>query len=71
MSRSRSADDGTRLATGNSEGTLQVWDSASGRELFKQAAHTQSIHGVAFSPDGEHVASSSTDGTTKVWDLTP
>ncbi|MGD9029325.1 MAG: BTAD domain-containing putative transcriptional regulator [Anaerolineae bacterium] len=63
--------DGTQLATGNSEGTLQVWDSASGRELIRQAAHVQSIHGVAFSPDGTHVASSSNDGTTKVWDLAP
>jgi len=63
--------DGSQIAIGNSEGTLIVWDTESGRELFTQAAHTNGINSLAFSPDGRYLATSSPEDKTKVWDLTP
>ncbi len=59
------------IATGNSNGTLKIWDAATGQELISQAAHNFSIYGLAFSPDGQQILTSSPDGTTKLWDLTP
>jgi hypothetical protein len=61
--------DGTLLAA-VVEGTIRLWDVASGKELARFEGHESSISGLAFFPDGTKLASSSWDTTVLVWDLT-
>jgi hypothetical protein len=67
--------DGRTLATGNMDGTVRVWDVASGRELAKfgkelpQFAGRGWILSVAFSPDGHMLAAGTLDKTVQIWDV--
>ena len=61
--------DGTRLATGEFDTTVKVWDSATGGLLFTLFGHSSQVVSVAFSADGKRLVSGSEDGTAKVWDL--
>ena len=62
--------DGTRLASASDDGTVKVWDAATGLELLSFATEHRgiSIFGLAFSPDGARIATASDDQTAKVWD---
>jgi WD40 repeat protein/serine/threonine protein kinase/tetratricopeptide (TPR) repeat protein len=59
---------GGRLASAGADGTVKVWDVASGQEVLSFQGHTREVYGLAFSPDGKWLASASWDGTVKVWD---
>jgi hypothetical protein len=61
--------DGERLATGRAEGTVSVWETQTGQEVFHLQGHFSPVRGVAFSPDGRRLVSSSEDGIVKVWNL--
>ena len=60
--------DGQRLASGSDDGTVKLWDSATGKELFARKGHDDLVYSVAFSPDGQRLASGSKDKTVKIWD---
>jgi WD40 repeat protein len=65
--------DGRHLAVGGGQGTLTVWDAATGREVYSLTGHSLSVMGVAYSPDGRRLASVSGDGgrragELKLWD---
>jgi len=61
--------DGKRLATAGGDGTVKVWDTSDGRELFTLEAHPDSVViDVTFSPDGTKLLTGSWDGTAKLWD---
>jgi WD40 repeat protein len=60
--------DGTRLASGGTDRTAQVWRATDGTPLSSYAGHTNSIDYVAWSPDSTRVASASEDKTIQVWD---
>jgi WD40 repeat protein/serine/threonine protein kinase len=61
---------GARLASVSGDGTLRVWDAASGAELRQPIeAHGGYVRGVAFGRDGTRLATASMDGTVKLWDV--
>jgi WD40 repeat protein len=61
--------DGRTLASGSSDKTIKLWDSASGQPLRTLIGHTDFVVSVAFSPDGRTLASGSYDKTIKLWDV--
>src|SRR3954452_21804428 len=44
--------DGTAVATGGWNGTVKMWDPASGRALRSFSGHSYPVRGLAFTPDG-------------------
>jgi len=56
--------DSQRLVTGGADGTVRTWETASGRELTCERAHTGAVTCVTIAPDGR-IASGGTD--QRVW----
>src|SRR5262249_16138355 len=49
--------DGRLLATAGQNGSVKLWDAATGKELLTLAGHTSATTGIAFSRDGLRIAS--------------
>ena len=60
--------DGQRLASASHDGTVKLWDAASGALVRTLNAHGSGAWGVAFSPDGRRLASCGSDATVRLWD---
>jgi WD40 repeat protein/transcriptional regulator with XRE-family HTH domain len=60
--------DGARLATGEFDTTVKLWEAATGKLLLTLFGHASQVVSVAFSADGSYLASGSEDGTVKLWD---
>jgi WD40 repeat protein len=58
------------VASAALDGTVRLWDAASGACLQVLTGHTGEIRGVALSADGQRVASGGVDATVRVWDTT-
>jgi WD40 repeat protein len=59
---------GTTLATGDANGNIQLWNTATRQETgVPMSSDTQPVDAVAFSPDGSLVAAASSDGNVQVW----
>ncbi|MFF3687258.1 NB-ARC domain-containing protein [Streptomyces sp. NPDC002187] len=61
------APDGSWLATTSSDGTVRIWDRASGT-FATLTGHTGSVPSVAISPDGTWLATAGDDSTVRIWD---
>jgi len=61
--------DGRLLASGSTDGTLMVWEIASGSIVNQQKPHQGSINSVIFSPDGKSLATTGDDGIVKFWKI--
>ena len=44
--------DGTRLASGNEDGIIRVWEVPSGQLLYQFKAHVVPVRSIAFNPAG-------------------
>ena len=60
--------DGKRLALGDGENNLRIYDSASGEELRQMNGHTEALSAVVFAADGKWIVSGSADDSIKLWD---
>jgi WD40 repeat protein len=60
--------DGQTLMTGSGDGTVKLWDVASGRERGAFAWGIGRVHVVAFAPDGMRAAAGG-DGDIVIWDV--
>jgi WD40 repeat protein/CHAT domain-containing protein/tetratricopeptide (TPR) repeat protein len=60
--------DGKLVASGGKDGSVVVWDVATGREKWTLDGHTERVTSLAFSPDGKLLASGSFDKTVRLWD---
>jgi WD40 repeat protein/serine/threonine protein kinase len=60
--------DGTRLASGHDDNTVQFWNAATGDKAGSPLSMREAIHQIAFSPDGKRFAISTDvlDGEAKV-----
>ncbi|MDM3856646.1 MAG: hypothetical protein PT120_17580 [Aphanizomenon gracile PMC649.10] len=61
--------DGKYLATGDSEGRVQIWNAVTGREILTFVGHSNCVNSVAWSGDGLTLASGSRDHTVKLWNV--
>jgi RNA polymerase sigma factor (sigma-70 family) len=57
------------LASCGCDGTVKVWDAASGKLRATLRGPTSFVNSVAFTSDGKKVVSGSTDHTVRVWDV--
>src|SRR6266567_409324 len=62
--------DSKRIASGITDGTVQVWDATGGGHVFTYRGHSNVVLAVAWSPDNKHIASAGDDNTAQVWDAT-
>ncbi len=60
--------DGSRIVTATNNGTVRVWDAATGKELAR-LDHDGQIAAAAFSPDGLRIITATSNGTVRVWDV--
>jgi WD40 repeat protein/serine/threonine protein kinase len=61
--------DGTMLAAGDYEKSIQLVDAVTGEQRLVLTGHTGVVRSVRFSPDGAALASSADDGTVRLWNV--
>ena len=61
--------DGRLVLSGSSDGTMKLWDAATGRLIRTFEGHNGAVDAVLFTRDGKRAISASNDKTIKLWDL--
>jgi len=60
--------DGKRVAAGGADGSVRLYDAATGKRLWLNRVHADWVTATGFSPDGRFVAGGSRDMTVKVFE---
>src|SRR5205085_1911028 len=61
---------GSRIVSGSSDETVQVWDADTGNLVCTYRGHFNSVDAMSWSPSGTRIASGGSDNTVQVWDAT-
>ena len=61
--------DGKLIASASRDGTVRLWDVATGAMLQTLAGYTRNFKAITFSPDGKQVASASEYAMVQIWDV--
>jgi WD40 repeat protein len=61
--------DGLFAFSGDSEGDVHVWETATGRHVRTLHGHTEEVYGLALTPDDRYLLSGSEDGSVRMWEL--
>jgi len=71
--------DGRHITSGSNDGTVQVWDTLTGGQVYTYRGHADAswghftfgsggaVNSVAWSPTGSHIVWGSSDTTVQVW----
>jgi WD40 repeat protein len=57
-----------RLAAGGRNGSLRVWEVATGRVVWEREAHQRRIRAIAISADGLRLVTAGEDRVLRIWD---
>jgi WD40 repeat protein len=57
---------GDRIVSGGQDGTVRLWDAASGAELLVLRGHKGAVNAAAFSADGARIVSGGEDEKVRV-----
>jgi WD40 repeat protein/tetratricopeptide (TPR) repeat protein len=60
--------DGTRVASASADGTVKLWDPATGRDTRTLVGRGGDEMAVAWSPDGKRLAAGNLHGAVTLWD---
>src|SRR5262249_48908030 len=61
--------DGSMFATGETDGTAIIWNTADGSKRADLSGHSTNILVACFNPAGDRVLTCGYDKTARVWDL--
>jgi WD40 repeat protein len=61
--------EGKTLATASADGTIGLWDSATGQLRIRLGGRA-TVQSVAFSPDGQSVAAAHNGNILRLWSVT-
>ena len=59
---------GDWIVSGGWDGTIRIWDAATGEPLRQLRGHDGAVRAIAVSPDGRQILSGGHDGALKFWE---
>jgi WD40 repeat protein len=59
---------GKEIATGSEDGTVRIWDVATGKEVHQMPSHDREVLSVSYSPDGRTIAAGYSVNQVREWD---
>ncbi|MGH9779796.1 MAG: WD40 repeat domain-containing protein, partial [Candidatus Acidiferrales bacterium] len=60
--------DGLWVASASADGTVKIWEAASGGEVRALRGHGGPVLAVSFSPTGRWIATGGYDTTVRIWE---